>query len=80
MTGLANLVLFILFYYPNFFFVVLKSTTEKMYNGVTKTSAVVATSMEKERTYKIEETARRIKKQVTKLFINDSNEQIYWTG
>ena len=55
----------------------LRSTTEKMYDGVTKTSAVVATSMEKERTYKIEETARRIKKQVAKQFINDTNEQIF---
>jgi len=63
LTGLANLILFILFYYPNFFFVALRSITKKMYAGVTKTSTVAATSMEKRRTYKVAEATRRIKEQ-----------------
>ena len=75
MTGLANLVFFILFCYPNLFFAVLRSTTEKMYDGVTKPSAVVATSMEKRRTYKIAEAARKIKEQVAKQINNVMNEQ-----
>ena len=64
LTGLANMVLFILFYYPNFFFVVLRSAARKMYGGMTKTSALAATSMVKRRTYKVAETNRRIKEQV----------------
>ena len=58
LTGLANLVFFIHFYYPNFFFVVLRSTAKKMYGGMTKTS------MEKRRTYKVAKANGRIKEQV----------------
>jgi len=63
LTGLANMVLFVLFYYPNFFSVTLRLTSKKMYGSMTKTTAVAASSMRKRRTYKVAKAHRGIETQ-----------------
>ena len=54
LTGLANLILFILFYYANFFFVALKLTAQKIYGSL----------VAKQRTYKVADAIKRIAKEV----------------
>ena len=63
-TGIANLILFAVFYYPNIFYLALRSTAKKTYTGVKKTSVKAAKSMEKNRIYKLAEARRKAEKQV----------------
>ena len=64
LIGLANFILFILFYYPNFFDVALRLTARK-------TSALATKSMEKENVYKVAEVRKRAEKQV-RIVLNQS--------
>ena len=64
LIGIANFILFILFYYPNFFDVALRLTARK-------TSALATKSMEKENVYKVAEVRKRAEKQV-KIVLNQS--------
>ena len=64
LIGLANFILFILFYYPNFFDVALRLTARK-------TSALATKSMEKENVYKVAEVRMKAEKQV-RIVLNQS--------
>ena len=63
-TGIANLILFVLFYYPNIFYLAIRSTAKKTFTGVKKTSVKAAKSMEKEKIYKLAEAGKKAETQV----------------
>ena len=64
LTGIANIIFFVFFYYPSFFYLALRSTAKTAHTGVAKTSALAVNSVKKKKTYKVAEIKVREEKQV----------------